>query len=85
MIEKRTWDEFKESGLLWWINRALHLFGWAVCFKYDNNGNLLEVIPARCKFRGFTNEAETEGFKLLTEYMERNVSDIKKDIDEEPV
>lgn len=26
MVERRSWEEFRESGLLWWVNRTLHLF-----------------------------------------------------------
>lgn len=27
-VEERTWEEFIDSKLLWWVNRSLHLFGW---------------------------------------------------------
>lgn len=29
-MERKTWNEFREAGMLWWINRILHTFGQAV-------------------------------------------------------
>nr|WP_297935692.1 hypothetical protein [uncultured Lachnoclostridium sp.] len=26
MVTKKTWQEFRDSGLLWWINMILHTF-----------------------------------------------------------
>jgi hypothetical protein len=34
-IQKATWKEFRRSGLLWWINRSLHLFGWAIAVEVE--------------------------------------------------
>jgi hypothetical protein len=28
-LVETTWREFADAGLFWWINRGLHLFGWA--------------------------------------------------------
>lgn len=81
MIQKRDWKEFQDSGMLWWINRMLHLFGWVICFDFDN-GELKEVYPARCKFRGFSPTCETEGFKQVTEFMLKNANDLIKDCDD---
>ena len=55
MVTRKDWEEFRSSGLLWFINRTLHLFGWAIVFDYDDKTKeLKEVYPARCKFRGFS-------------------------------
>jgi hypothetical protein len=24
MVDKKTWKEFRDSGMLWWINMILH-------------------------------------------------------------
>ena len=34
-------------------NQFLHIFGYALVFKYDNN-KINRVYPARVKFRGFS-------------------------------
>ena len=53
-MEKKTWIKFKESGLLWWINMILHTFGWAIVLEIDKDTKeLLDVYPARVKYRGF--------------------------------
>ena len=79
MISKKSWKEFREIGLLWFINRILHLFGWAICFDYDDNKELKEVYPARCKFRGFDSKLETQGFIKLSEYLKNNIEEIEKE------
>lgn len=66
MTERRTWDEFREWDLLWWVNRILHLFGWVIAVNTDCFGKVTEAYPARCRFRGFTTKCEVQGFRNLT-------------------
>lgn len=68
MIEKKTWEDFRECKMLWWINMILHTFGWAIIYDYDDDGELT-VYPARVKFRGFDEESNSEGYIGLSEYM----------------
>jgi hypothetical protein len=73
MINQRTWEEFRETKLLWWINRLLHTFGWAIVYDFDSDGQLFSVFPARVDPRGFTEKSETEGFIGLTQYIKDNI------------
>lgn len=82
MVERKDWKEFRETGLLWWINRTLHLFGWAIVFDFDKEtGELNEVYPAKCSFRGFDYDSEDRGFQNVTQYLEDNISKLKEDLD----
>jgi len=84
MTEERTWDEFRKSGLLWWVNRTLHLFGWAIVVEVDEtNEHVTRAYPARCKFRGFAEESETRGFRNLTNYMHTESEGLLSDLDKE--
>jgi len=80
MIEKSTWGAFREAGLLWWINRGLHLFGWAIVVDVDEDGEVTDCYPARCGFRGFSEESETRGFAKLTAHLEENLERMKEDL-----
>ena len=71
MIERKKWKEFQDSGLLWWINMILHTLGWAICIEVDN-GEIKDVYPARVKFRGFSEDANSEGYKKVSEFMKDN-------------
>jgi len=79
MINKKSWKEFKEHGMLWWINMILHTMGWALVYDYDDNGNILEVYPARVKFRGFSEQSNTHGFIKVSQYMKDNADDLLKE------
>ena len=46
-MEEKTWKEFRESGLLWFVNTILHLFGWAIVVYKNDNGDIVNVSPAK--------------------------------------
>ena len=80
MLERKTWEEFRAAGLLWWVNRILHLFGWAITCDVDLETNKVnEVYPARCRFRGFSEDSETEGFQNLTKHIVENAERLELD------
>lgn len=75
MVEKKTWEEFKDTGFLWWINMILHTFGWAICVDFDN-GEVVDAYPARVKYRGFIENNNTAGYIKISKYMKENASDL---------
>ena len=80
-IEKRSWKEFRESKLLWWVNRSLHLFGWAIIYEIAPDGSI-DVYPARTNYRGFSAEVESQNFVKLTQYIADNVAELVEDIND---
>ena len=83
MITKKTWKEFKETKLLWFINSILHIFGWSIILQYDSDTNeICDVYPARVKYRGFSEESNTAGYEGLTQYLQNNIQNIADDLDE---
>jgi hypothetical protein len=86
-LEEIPWQEFRDSGLLWFTNRILHFFGVAICFEFvsDEKGEptdeLNRVYVARCRFRGFDEKSEEQGFENLYRYMKTALPDISKDVD----
>ena len=79
MVDKRDWAEFRDSGLLWWINTMLHTFGWAIVFEFDDNKNITNVYPARVKFRGFGDKQVEEGCQKVSKYMMDNAEELYKE------
>jgi hypothetical protein len=71
MVDRKSWKEFRESGLLRWINMILHTFGWAIVIVTDKD-EIKEVYPARVRFRGFDEKSNTEGYIKVSEYMKNN-------------
>ena len=72
MVNKKNWKEFREAGLLWWVNMILHTFGWALVVEVDEEGEITEAYPARVKFRGFDEKSNTKGYTRVSEYMKEN-------------
>lgn len=82
MINKKTWEEFRNSGMLWWINMILHTFGWAITYEFDEDGSILNVCPARVKFRGFGEKNNTEGYIKVSQFMKENAESLLKESEE---
>jgi hypothetical protein len=81
MITEKSWDEFRESGLAWWINSILHVFGWALVFNVDN-GKVIDCYPARVKFRGWDEESQEIGFRRISKFLKDNIDELKKEADD---
>lgn len=71
MIEKKTWEEFIQNGLLWWINMILHTMGWTIVCEKEND-EVVNVYPARVKYRGFSESSNTKGYINISNYMKEN-------------
>ena len=61
MVARKTWEEFRECKMIWFINTILHAFGWAIVLEPKEDGGL-DAYPARVKFRGFSEQINTEGY-----------------------
>jgi hypothetical protein len=82
MIRRKTWEEFRNTGLLLLLNQFLHIFGWAIVLNMEN-GKVIESYPARVKFRGFSKSDSDEAYIKITNYMSENADELKKDIEDE--
>lgn len=78
-MEKKTWEEFRKSGLLWFVNTILHLFGWAIVIYKNDNGDIENVSPARVSWRGFNEESNEKGYKNVTKFLSENIEDLLKE------
>jgi hypothetical protein len=84
VAEARTWTEFQESGMLWLINRTLHLFGWAIVLHVDDvTGEVVGAGPRRTVWRGFPIDAEERGFRRVSAWMRENAVELERDLDRE--
>ena len=79
MITRKSWKEFRESGLLFITNQFLHIFGYALVYNFDDNGEIEEVYPARVKFRGFGDKQIEEGYQKISKYMVENAVELEKE------
>ena len=77
---KKTWKEFQECKLLWWVNRSLHIFGWAIVVEEQEDGTISNCYPARVAYRGFSKDAEDAGFAALAQYLAVNAGTLLSDV-----
>lgn len=82
MLNKKSWEEFQKSGLLFFVNQILHFFGWCIVFSFDEN-QLIEVYPARTRFRGFCKETMDKGYFNVTKYLKDNVDELWAEVQDE--
>ena len=78
MYEKITWDEFRENGFLVLVNWILHIFGLAIVVMYDDD-KVVDVFPAKVKYRGFNRESNDKAYKRLNKYMVDHAEEIYND------
>lgn len=71
MIDKRSWEEFSNTGLLVHANSFLHLFGWSIVREVVN-GETIKVYPARVKFRGFDERSLEKAHLQTAEFILKN-------------
>lgn len=81
-MNKKSWEQFRETGLLWLINVTLHLFGWAIVCEVSED-KVISVYPARVTYRGFTEQDNTEGYRKVTKYLSNSINDLEKEINDE--
>lgn len=77
MVHRKTWEEFRATGLLLFTNSFLHMFGWAIVVDTDEEGKVTDCFVARTKFRGFDNVSVIEAHKKLAEYVAANAQELK--------
>lgn len=83
VIRRHSWEEFRSTGLLWFINRTLHLFGWAIAVETEtaeDGAKILNVYPVRTLYRGFDQDAEKDGYTKLTAYMAENAQELMAEV-----
>ena len=83
MVSKKTWKEFRETGLLWWANKTLHMFGWSIVVEIDDKTKeITNCYPARVKFRGFSDGCNTEGYQNVSKYLKENIEELERETHE---
>lgn len=78
IIETKTWAEFRDCKLLWWVNRTIQLFGWVIIVEQNDEGVVIGAHPARW----FDQEFEGEAYKVLTEHIAANRDRLLDDVKE---
>lgn len=82
-LSKKTWEEFRSSGLLWFINTILHMFGWAIVIEIEEYDDIIDVYPARVKFRGYSEASNSVGYAKVHKFLKENIDDIYNETKEE--
>lgn len=83
MVNKKGWEEFRETGMLLIINQILHIFGWAIVMEVNNeNGDVVNCYPARVKYRGFDKKSMDESYINITKYMKENAKQLYNEVKE---
>ncbi len=82
MINRKTWDEFRETGLTLIINQILHIFGWCIVYEIED-GKVVDCYPARTKFRGFKEDSISKAYIKVSQWMKNNAEELLKEAEDE--
>lgn len=77
-MKRVSWKEFKDNGMLWFVNTILHLFGYAIVYEIDNE-EIIDVYVARVSFRGFNEKSNSDGYIKVSKYLFENINDLLKE------
>ena len=72
MVKEISWEEFRNSGMLWLANSILHNFGMAIAIDFDE-GKAVRAYPARVKYRGFDEKTNDRGYYNVSKYLSENI------------
>lgn len=71
MNNRVSWDDFRKSGMLWFVNRILMCFNLVIVLAYDSDTEaFIEARVERTANSGFTeevDEATREDFRKIFE------------------
>lgn len=76
--EKKSLDDFRETGLFLLANQFLHIFGWVLVIEEDDAGNQI-MFPARTTYRGFSEESQTRAYQRIARHMKEHGEEILND------
>ncbi len=74
-VKEISGQEFRDTGLLWFINTILHMFGLAITWNPDTD----ELKAAIVRYRGFEVKNNDQGYKKVSEYLKNNIINLEKD------
>lgn len=66
------WEDFRNSGMLWFANRVLSPFGWEILLVVDEQDRVLQVAPVRTKWlsRTATPDEDEKGRAAFLTHLE---------------
>lgn len=70
-VQRKSWEEFRKTGLFHFVNAFLHIFGWVIVLVRKDNGEVAEVYPARTDWRGFPEESNTKAYDNVTAFLQK--------------
>lgn len=80
-VTRKTWDDFRASGLLFYINTILHFMGWAIVVEVDTETKIVtNCYPARVKYRGWDEQSQTEEHIKVANYLADNAPNFPEEI-----
>ena len=77
--EASTWEAFRKAGMLWFVNRILHVFGWALAIQEVDN-ELVKIYPVRTNVLGFDEAIDEKHRKrVLSSIINDDITNIIKE------
>ena len=75
-LELSAWAKFHSSGMVWFVNRVLQVFGWAIHIKVDDSNRVIGAYPAKVKCAGFSEEKDKAELGKISKYLSDNANEL---------
>jgi hypothetical protein len=84
MVTKKSWQDFRDTGLFMFVNTILHAFGWALVVEVDTDTKeVTDCYPARVKFRGFAESDQSEMHRKIGSYLQESSDQLAAEANDE--
>ncbi len=70
-----SWETFRQTGMLWMVNRTLHIFGWSIVVEYDDNDKPLRAYPAQTEWKGFPRNVDDANYDRIDNWLAYRFAD----------
>ena len=68
-MKTENWNEFRETGLLTFVNCFLHIFGWCIALEMDED-KITNVYPMKVNYSGFPQESMDRAYDRIHRYLQ---------------
>lgn len=77
-MRTKEWNEFRETGLLVFVNVFLHIFGYAIALEIEED-EVVSVYPQKVDYNGFNQDSMDRAYERVKKMVKPKVEEITRE------